>query len=216
MVSTDILKNAKAVWDFLHTGDQIQKADCIFTMGSNDLRVAERAAELYHQGLADLLIFSGGLGRFTLTNWSEPEAEKFAKIAMEKGVPQEKIIKETKSTNSGENVIFTRKLVEERGLDLNTFILVQKPYMEKRAYATFIRHWPNKKAAVTSPQISFEDYPNEITNQEALINTMVGDFQRLIIYPKLGFQAALPITDEAIKAYEFLVDHGFTKQLVKS
>lgn len=214
MISAEVLKSAQIVWDFLHTGDEIQRADCIFTMGSNDLRVAERAAELYHEGFADLLIFSGGLGRFTLTNWNEPEAEKFANIAIARGVPEKKIIKETKSTNSGENVIFTRKLVEERDLDLNTFILVQKPYMEKRAYATFIKHWPERRAVVTSPQISFEDYPNQITSQESLINTMVGDFQRLIAYPKLGFQAELPITNEALTAYEFLVAQGFTKQLI--
>lgn len=121
-VNSEIIKNAKILWDFLQTGDKIENADCIFTMGSNDLRVAERSAKLYHHGYAELLIFSGGLGRFTKTNWNESEAEKFAKIAVEKGVPEDKIIKESKSTNSGENVSFIRALVESLGLHINAFI----------------------------------------------------------------------------------------------
>lgn len=214
MVNSEIIKKAKIIWDFLHTGDEIGKADCIFTMGSNDLRVAERSAELYHMGYADLLIFSGSLGRFTKSNWNKSEAETFAKIALDLGVPEDKIIKESKSTNSGENVVFTRGLIESLGLNLNSFILVQKPYMEKRALATFRKHWPNKQVAVTSPKIEFEDYPNQHVSQDMLINTMVGDFQRLIVYPKLGYQIELPITEEALNAYQFLLAHHYTNQMV--
>lgn len=210
----DIYKNAKIIWDFLKADHNVGRADCIFTMGSNDLRVAERSAELYHQGYADLLIFSGGLGRFTQNNWKESEADRFAKVAVGLGVPEHKILRESRSTNSGENVLFTRKLIETEGLLLNSFILVQKPYMEKRAYATFIKHWPEKKAVVTSPHISFEDYPNQDINQQSLINTMVGDFQRLMVYPQKGFLAALPITKEAKEAFNVLVKKGFTSQLV--
>lgn len=214
MANSEIIKNAKIVWDFLQTGDKIGKADCIFTMGSNDLRVAERSAELYHLGCADLLIFSGGLGRFTKSNWDQSEAEKFAEIAVEKGVPEEQIIKEGNSTNSGENVVFTKRLTESLGLRLNSFILVQKPYMEKRTLATFLKHWPDKQVSVTSPQIEFDEYPNQYINQEMLINTMVGDFQRLMVYPELGYQIELPITEEALNAYQFLVDHHYTNQMV--
>ena len=210
----EIYKNAKIVWDFLQANRNITPADCIFTLGSNDLRVAERSADLYHQGYADLLIFSGGLGRFTENNWSESEAEKFARVAMDLGVPESKILLETRSTNSGENVLFTRNLVEKVGLTLNSFILVQNPYMEKRAYATFIKLWPVKKALVNSPKITFEAYPNDIISGDMLINIMVGDFQRLLVYPQKGFLAALPISQESEEAFNFLVKKGFDSQLV--
>ena len=84
----------------------------------------------------------------------EPEAERFARIAMNMGVPRENILIEKNSTNTGENVQFTRRLVEEQGLDLQTFILVQKPYMERRAFATFLRYWPDKRLIVTSPGLA--------------------------------------------------------------
>lgn len=86
--------------------------------------------------------------------------------------------------------------------------------MEKRALANFLKHWPGIQVSVTSPQITFEDYTNHLINQEMLINTMAGDFQGLMIYPRLGYQIELPISSEALAAYDFLVTHDFTKQMV--
>ncbi len=85
-------------------GDSIEKADCILAMGSHDTRVASRAAELYLEGWAPLLVYSGGLGRLTRELWDEPEATKFARIAIGMGVPPESMLTETRSTNTGENV----------------------------------------------------------------------------------------------------------------
>jgi uncharacterized SAM-binding protein YcdF (DUF218 family) len=74
--------------------------------------------------------------------WSEPEAELFARIAEGMGVPPDRIIVENRSTNTGENVLFTRRLLAEMGVEPESFILVQKPYMERRTYATFRKLWP--------------------------------------------------------------------------
>lgn len=43
--------------------------------------------------------------------WDRSEAEIFAEHAIAKGVPGDKIKLETKSTNIGENVKFTRELL---------------------------------------------------------------------------------------------------------
>jgi len=59
---------------------------------SHDERVAERAAQLFHEGWAPLVIFSGGQGAITKTLWSEPEAERFARIAVDLNVPRERIL----------------------------------------------------------------------------------------------------------------------------
>lgn len=95
---------------------------------------------------------------------------------------------ENKSANTGENVDFTKRLLDEKGLKFDTFILVQKPYMERRTFATFKKVWPEKSLIVTSPPISFEDYPNEEISKDKVINIMVGDLQRIKLYPGRGFQ----------------------------
>ena len=215
MITSQILHLAKIVWDYHHMDMPLHKADCIFVLGSQDTRVAERAAEIHLQGWAPLLIFSGGLGRITKGVWTETEAELFARIAAQKGVCEKNILVENKSTNTGENVLFTRQLVQQRGLDPQSFILVQKPYMERRAYATFQKQWPGQTVYVTSPQISFEDYPTEQMPLEQVINIMVGDLQRIRIYSEKGFQVPQFIPDEVWSAFERLVALGFDRQLSK-
>jgi len=215
MLHPEILSLGKQLWNYHLLGNQLYHADAILALGSHDLRVPERAAELYTQGFAPLVIMSGGLGNFTAETWTEKEADKFAAIAIQKGVPVTAILIENRSTNTGENILFTQKLLEEKGLDPQSFIVVQKPYMERRSYATFKKHWPDKKLFVTSPLISFEEYPIEEIPMEKVINIMVGDLQRIKRYPEMGFQVYQEIPDEVWEAYEKLVSLGFDQHLMK-
>lgn len=214
MHNTDVLSLAKIIWDYHHVNHTLVPSDCILTLGSHDTRVAERAAVLYHEGWAPLLIFSGGLGRLTENMWTETEADLFANIAVQQGVPREAILVENRSTNTGENIRFVRKLLAEKGLDLQTFIVVQKPYMERRSLATFEKAWPGKNFVVTSPQIAFEDYPTDEIPLEHVINIMVGDLQRIKVYPEKGFQTYQQIPEDVWEAYKKLVALGFNKQLL--
>lgn len=215
MITDEAIALAQELWDYHHMQHVPEKADCIFALGSHDRRVANRAAELYLQGWAPLLIFSGGLGNLTKSIWTETEADQFAAIAVEMGVPASTILVENESTNTGENILFTQELLQERGLDPQTFIVVQKPYMERRSYATFKKHWPDKQLLVTSPQISFKDYPTDDIPLERVINVMVGDLQRIKIYPAKGFQVYQEIPDTIWLAYERLVELGFDKHLAR-
>jgi len=112
------------LWDYHHLNHQLSQADAILVLCSHDKVVAARGAELFLQGWAPLLIFAGGLGAITRRLWHEPEADRFAGIAIEMGVPKERILVENRSTNTGENVLFTRQLLAEKGLDPRTFIVV--------------------------------------------------------------------------------------------
>ena len=215
LITQEVLFLAQEIWDYHHLNHRLQKADCIFALGSHDLRVANRAAELYLEGLAPYIIFSGGLGNVTKGVWTVPEADQFAAIAIGMGVPAEHILIENQSTNTGENILFTDRLLKEKGLAPQNFIVVQKPYMERRSYATFKKHWPDKNLLVTSPQIPFQDYPNEEIPMERVIHIMVGDLQRIREYPALGFQIEQDIPENIWKNWEKLVALGFTHHLIK-
>ncbi|HEV9035267.1 MAG TPA: YdcF family protein [Puia sp.] len=215
MITENVLVEARKLWDYHHLHHVPAQTDCILVLGSHDLRVADRGADLYLQGWAPIIIFSGGLGNVTKGIWKDPEADRFARIALDKGVPSEAIFVENESTNTGENILFTGRMLEEKGLHPQSFLLVQKPYMERRSYATFKKHWPDKDLIVTSPQIAFEDYPTEEISMQRVIEIMVGDLQRIRIYPEKGFQIPMEIPDEVWAAYEMLVAWGFTKHLVK-
>ena len=214
----EIRELALKLWRYHGMNQRLERADALLVLCSYDTSVAERGAQLFLEGWAPLLIFSGGLGAITRNLWSEPEAELFARVAREMGVPGGRILVETRSTNTGENVRFTRRLLGERGLDPESFILVQKPYMERRAYATFKRYWPEKRAVVTSPQFSFEEYlknhSNGALSEDEVVCIMVGDLQRIRLYPERGFQIPQEIPDEVWAAYEELVAAGYDKHLI--
>lgn len=214
-MSMTVDEAANIIWDYHHLNHELGKADVIMVLGSHDTRVAEYAADLWLQGYAPYIIFSGGLGNLTAGVFEKPEAEIFADIAIENGVPAEKILIENKSTNTGENVSFTKQLLQEKKLDFQTFILVQKPYMERRTYTTFKKVWPEKDFIVTSPPLSLAEYPNGEISKDKVINVMVGDLQRIKEYPAKGFQIPQDIPEEVWDAYEYLVKEGYTEHLIK-
>ena len=211
---------AEKIWDYHLMRHQVARADAIMVLCSHDERVAERAAQLFLEGWARLIIFSGGHGAITRSLWSEPEAERFARIAMRLNVPRESILIEPHSTNTGENIAFTKKLLADKGLNPQRFIVVQKPYMERRSYATFRKLWPEKELIVTSPQVSFQNYLAEYTNRSLstadVVGIMVGDLQRIKLYPARGWQIEQEIPDEVWAAFEDLVRAGYDKYLIQA
>jgi uncharacterized SAM-binding protein YcdF (DUF218 family) len=206
------------VWRYHHMNHELQKSDLIVVLCSHDTIVAERGARLFLDGWAPLLVFTGGLGVITRHLWSDPEAERFARIAVGMGVPADRILIENRATNTGENVAFTRDLLASRGLDPETLILVQKPYMERRTFATFQKVWPGKSVRVTSPQLSMDDYFARYSHQsltvDDVISIMVGDLQRIREYPARGFQIPQDIPDDVSDAYNELVRAGYDKHLM--
>ena len=207
------------IWQYHQLNHQLSKAEAIMVLCSHDTIVAESGARLFLEGWAPLLIFSGGLGAITKHLWADAEADRFARIAAGMGVPEESMLIENRSTNTGENVRFTREMLAAKGLDPASFILVQKPYMERRTFATFSKVWPGKRMIVTSPRLSLDEYlarySNDSLTADDVIGIMVGDLQRIREYPARGFQIAQDIPDEVGEAYEELVRAGYDKYLLK-
>lgn len=198
---------------------ELKKADVIFVLGNRDVRVAEYAAQLYLEGWAPVILFSGSgsihnhkLGRERFVG--STEAEVFADIALKMGVPKEAIIIENESQNTGQNYEFSIKKLKERGIVPTRMILVQKPYMERRTFATGKVWLHDIELIVTSPQISFDNYPIDGRSKEQVINNMVGDLQRIKDYPKKGFQIEQDIPEDVMNAYEFLLSKGYTERLI--
>ncbi|MCE9643251.1 MAG: YdcF family protein [Candidatus Andersenbacteria bacterium] len=213
MATTEEL--AQLIWDFNNNQAPVTKSDCILVLGSNDLRVAQRGAELFLQGYAPLIIFAGNEGRLTQGVFDKPEAEMFADEALNMGVPKEAILIENKSTNTGENIRFTKTLLQEKGLLPLSFIVVTTPYLQVRALATLKKHMPEVAATVTAPTIALESYTTQEIPRHDIIDTMVGEIQRLQTYPAKGFCVPVELPEEILHAYTELIAQGYTKRLVE-
>lgn len=219
-------KLAKILWDYHHLDHLIEPADILMCFTSLDLTVAKYSAELFHKKYAPFLLISGGNAtnkwipdeeNIQRTNWgTDSEAEKYLEVVLEMGVPRDSVILETKSSNSGENVTFSYEILKKLNLIPKSVIVVHKPTMERRAYPAFRNYWPEQstKLIVTSMPISYEEYVGKIIEKEVIINIMVGDLQRIKLYPEMGFQIYQEIPDEVWSAYEELVRLGFDKHLI--
>lgn len=210
-------KLIQILWDYLHMNHRLEKSDCIIVLGSHDTRVAKRGAEVFLQGFAPLIVFSGGYGKLTKHIWNRTEAEKFARVAIDMGVAEECILIEDKSSNTGENISFVKDLINKRQIKAQKLVVVNKPYMERRTYAAFKKLWAEAEVIVTSPQMGIKEYlagygSGEITENE-VINVMVGDLQRIKVYPEKGFQVYQDIPKDVWEAYLKLVSMGYTKHL---
>ena len=215
----EYLQPLQILWDYLRLGQHPETADCIVGFGNFNTNIARRAAELWHQGFAPYVLFTGGLGRNTEGLLPEPEAVRFARVAMDCGVPEDRILREDRSTNTKENILFTRELLAARGIPHKHILGVHQPFMERRIRAAFGVYWPEVKLTVTSPQVSIPEYLADAKRQgiteEAAVSVIVGDFQRMDIYAKKGYQLPEQIPEEAWAAFHRLVELGYDSQLAK-
>lgn len=142
----------KVIWDYMHLNMEPGPADCIVGFGNYNVNIALRAAELYRAGLAPKVLFTGGLGRNTAGMWTGSEAERFAAAAVAAGVPERDVIIEDKSTNTAENITFTRDKLAALGLTAKGLLGVHQPFMERRIWAAMKAYWPEVQFTVTSPR----------------------------------------------------------------
>ncbi len=216
----EYLQPLQVLWDYLGLHQQPQKADCIVGFGNFNDNIARRAAQLYSQGYAPRVLFTGGLGRNTQGLLPEPEAVRFARVARECGVPEQALLIEDRSANTKENILFTKALLTERGLPRERILGVHQPFMERRLQAAMGVYWPEVRLTVTSPQVSIPEYLADAQcqglSEDAAIAVIVGDFQRMDLYAKKGYQLPQQIPEEAWQAFHRLVALGYGSQLAQA
>ena len=207
------------LWQALRRPSPLKKADCIVGFGNYNCDIGIRAAELYRAGYADKVLFSGGLGRNTLGLQSVTEAERFAEAAVRHGVPETDILIENRSTNTAENIAFTRRTLEENGIAAKCLIAVHQPFMERRIASAFDVFWAEVELLTTSPEADIPTFfAHAVTygvTEKMVVEEVVGDFQRMELYAEKGWQSRQDFPAEAWDAYHALVELGYGGQLAK-
>ncbi len=117
--------------------DQAAKADAIIVLGAAayDAKPSpvfeeriRHGLDLYRQGYAPLLIFTGGYGG-SGARFSESQVAR--RYAIKQGVPDEAILIETASRTTRQNLVEARRLMEQR--QLHRVIIVSDPLHMARA-----------------------------------------------------------------------------------
>ncbi|MFE3057111.1 YdcF family protein [Nocardia sp. NPDC059239] len=185
-------------------------------LGSHDSGVATYTAELYDQGMFPLIVFTGANAPGTIDLFPRGEAVHFRERAVELGVPDDVILIETEATNTGENIDFTRALLEGR-TDLGpvrSAVLICRPYQQRRSYAICRKRWPKIDVICASRPLPLDDYIKSIGDVDRVINMLVGDTQRIWVYAAKGWAIDQEMPDEVRKSFSRLVDAGFGRRLL--
>lgn len=215
MISAQAWADAQTLWDFQRMGHKLRPCSVAVGLGSHDLGVADTTAELYHQGLFPLVVFTGATSRTTQERMPRGEAEHYRERALELGVPEHAILVEPNARNTGDNIRFSRAILEERRVPVSSVVLVSKPYEERRSYATARKLWPGVEWVCASSPMTLPEYVDSIGDARLVLDMMVGAQQRLMIYPGQGYMIEQEIPDDTKAAYERLCTDGFTSRLVQ-
>ncbi|WP_326729210.1 YdcF family protein [Streptomyces phaeochromogenes] len=214
MISTQAWADAQRLWDFQQMRHEPRPCSVAIGLGSHDLGVADTTVDLCERGLMPLIVFTGATSRTTRERMPRGEAEHYRDRALELGVPVDVILVEPQARNTGENIRFSRALLEGRGVPVSSALLVSKPYEERRAYATARKLWPDVEWVSASTTMTLSEYVDSIQDARLVIDMLVGAQQRLMVYPRQGFMIEQVIPEDVAAAYERLRVEGFTSRLL--
>jgi hypothetical protein len=128
--------DALVIWDYHQMHHPLRPCSAGIGLGSHDLGVATFAADLHHAGLFPVLVFTGGNSPTTAARFPRGEAVHYAEHAITLGVPPSAIIIEPEAANTGQNIDFTRRALAAAQITVSSVLLISKPYMQRRAFAT--------------------------------------------------------------------------------
>ncbi|MFF7544172.1 YdcF family protein [Streptomyces canus] len=214
MISAQSWADARILWDYHRMHHDPRPCSVAVALGSHDLGVADVTAELYHQGMAPVIVFTGSTSPTTRVRMPRGEAVHYRERALQLGVPDSAVLLEPRATSTGENIEFTKAVLEDASVKVSSVLLVSKPYEERRSYAMMRKLWPEVEVVCASTSMGLEEYADSIGDARMVIDMIVGALQRVLVLPGLGAAIEQEVPDSVVAAYERLCAAGFTSRLL--
>lgn len=180
----------KDTTEYIFISSEPQPSDVIFLPGSSDPSLPERAAELYLQGCAPLLLPSGRYGKL-IGHFKQPkrgreiysgdyetEAEFYRDVLIKNGVPDSAILCEDQAEYTYQNAQFTKELLIKHGITVRRAILVCKSYHARRAYTYYKNAFAEVDISVSSVE-GTEIRSDNWFETEAGRSLVAGELRRL-------------------------------------
>ncbi|MET7858196.1 YdcF family protein [Streptomyces sp. NPDC005318] len=206
--------DARAIWDFHQMGHELRPCSAAITLGSLDLGVASTTADLYHAGMFPVVVFTGDTSAATKERFPRGEAVHYREHALSLGVPDEAILLEPKASNTGQNIGYSREVLENAGIAVTTVLLISMPYMQRRAYATCRKLWPEVEPVCVSQPLAFDEYAKTHDDEKQFIDMLMGDMERVMEYPKRGFAIEQHVPEGVRDAFDRLRARGYDSWLL--
>lgn len=175
--------------ELIFVSDVPDKADLILVPGSDAAELGEKAALLWKEGVAPIILVSGKYSILRAGFTAPPEKEDrypgifeteadFLCSVMEKnGVPSEAIWKEKTATYTYENAIASRRMTEEKNLNVRRAILCCKPSHARRCLLYYQLLFPETEFLLCP--CDHEITADNWYRTEKGIDTVLGEAERL-------------------------------------
>jgi uncharacterized SAM-binding protein YcdF (DUF218 family) len=166
--------------------DSISKSDVIVLLEGDGLNRCQKAVDLYKNGWADKIIFSGGICDYSYGSF--PIIDVLPHL-LELGVPESDIIVENKSLNTREQAEFVIDLVQKN--NWKKLILVATHDHQYRAYLTFLKKIQEVNKSILIFNAPARNLPwFKETGWGTRFNRLQEEFKRIDLYKKKGHLAS--------------------------
>lgn len=209
MKNSTVIGHARILWEYFASIRKEIHCSAVVVCCSYDLRVMDYAVDLLERGMTDTVVISGNRGHWTSKLWDESESTIFHEHSRVR-LNGHRVILEQRATNFSENIRYSLNLVRPVG----EVLFVTKPNALYRVHLTVPIVDSEVRYSVSCPVIKFPDGVSKVVGLIGLINEMVGDVDRIMTYPELGYQMPHTLPDEVIRSWEFLVDRGFVDHML--
>ncbi|WP_307795777.1 YdcF family protein [Amycolatopsis sp. 195334CR] len=206
--------DVQVIWDYHQLGHELRPVSAAIALGSFDLGVATCAASLFKDGYFPVLVFTGATSTTTIDRFPRGEAVEYRDHALSLGVPDEAILVEPRAANTGQNIEFSRQVLRQHDVEADSVMLISMPYMQRRAYATCVKQWPEVEVVCASEPVTLADYIAGIGDPRKTIDELVGDLQRIWRHAAAGFTIEQDVPVPVMAAYNRLVNAGFVSKLL--
>jgi uncharacterized SAM-binding protein YcdF (DUF218 family) len=170
----------------------ITPADLLFVFGTREdvARRVDEASRLWREGFFRWSIVSGGVTPGS--RLSECEIIKAAMVA--RGVPPQNILEEHRSTNTGENVIFSLPIIDAAlGLkNIRSVICLGNTWTARRYPMTLHRYWPEVEKMLITVD-SFEAPRSYWHTDPVFRKRILREWDKIEPYKAKGFIAEWPV-----------------------
>ena len=179
----------KDISNYIFVSDDPQKADAVFLPGGSHPMPPEYAAGLYREGYAKWVIPSGGVS-IKRDKWPgvrskadiydgdyKSDCEFFTDVLLKNGVPASAIVGEDQSGHTRDNAFYSRKLIEQRGIEIKSAIIVCKAFHARRCLMLYQMAFPDTEIRVC-PVCCYNITRDNWHQTEAGIDRVLGELAR--------------------------------------
>jgi hypothetical protein len=205
---------ARLIWGYHLMRHEPRPCSVAIGLGCHDIEVATIAAELYQSAMFPIIVFTGANSPSTSQAMPRGEAVQLREHAVTLGMPGDAAWVEPTATNTGENFTRSRRLIEESNLKVESVMVISMPFMERRAFATCRKVWPDVDVVCASEPVDFDEYVDARGSEAEIIDMMMGDLQRVIEYPRKGFAWGQFVPQDVMRAFQELRNAGFDRRLL--